>query len=141
MRRPEIRILTRSPRRFAARCRIFLGLGISVLECGSETVTHRRAAGQGSLITSHFCRIHIPAIWNQYGLGNEIRASAAATIFSLRGRQSFPQRLALADVHLVIEGVVKEHGVGCCLQKALSTAATGPLRKGSPPRHPWRACS
>src|SRR5882672_2627139 len=49
MRRPEIRILTRSPRRFAARCRIFLGLGIDVLEYGSETVTHRRATGQGSI--------------------------------------------------------------------------------------------
>src|SRR6267378_815337 len=55
MRRPEIRTLTRSPCRFAARCRVFLGLGISVLECGSETVTHRRPVGQGSLITSHLC--------------------------------------------------------------------------------------
>jgi len=32
-------------------------------------------------------------------------------IFPLRARQSFPQRLALAEVLLVIKGVVKEQGV------------------------------
>jgi hypothetical protein len=38
------------------------------------------------------------------------------SIFPLPARQSFPQRLALAEVLLVIEGVVKEHCIGCCLQ-------------------------
>jgi hypothetical protein len=33
------------------------------------------------------------------------------SIFPLRAPQSFPQRLALAEVHLVIQGVVKEQGV------------------------------
>src|SRR6266852_9250625 len=60
MRRPEIRILTRSPRRFAARCRIFLVLGISVLEYGSETVTHRRATGQGSTFSQESIPPPIP---------------------------------------------------------------------------------
>src|ERR1700682_3967664 len=119
MRPPEIKILTRSPWRFAARRRIFLGLGISVLKCGSETVTQRRAEREGSLITSHFWSIHIPAIWTQYGSGTKFgrRQQRGKSIFPLRTSQSFPQRLALANLYLVIEGVLKNKVFSCGLQQ------------------------
>jgi hypothetical protein len=44
------------------------------------------------------------------------RQQRGKSIFPLRTRQSFPQRLALADLYLVIKGVVKEQDVSGCLQ-------------------------
>ena len=54
------------------------------------------------------------------------RQQRGKSIFPLRTSQSFPQRLALAYLYLVIEDVVKEQGVRCCLQLALSVTESRP---------------
>ena len=65
------------------------------------------------------------------------RQRRGKSIFSLRTRRSFPQRLALADLYLVIEGMLKNKVLRVCSKRSRSLCLAPNL--GQPPFHPRRS--
>src|SRR6266571_7467150 len=96
IRSPEIIALTLSFFATKASRWVFCGWGITVLARRSETLTHARAAGQGSLVTSHFFEdsyfCNLQALRSEAQIGACSRRPRASEL-SLRVCRSFPQVL------------------------------------------------